>query len=161
MLDDNTLMQTHCLSAAHEDPTDCNCYQAGKETTELPCQGCFHCQRLHEQWARFEEDVGDVVPLVTRQITKQDSTVLPQQVGADHHCKLAATSDLPAVNIAQKDDPVLSILHSWKESGVLPTREEVTMESSSEEVLALLASNRTCQGVLHTASLPLGECRQR
>lgn len=29
---------------------------------------------------------------------------------------------------AQKNDPVLSILDGWTESGILPTREQVTME---------------------------------
>lgn len=90
----------------------------------------FHCQRLHEQWARVEE------ALVIRQITIQDSrnsTELQQQAEADHHTAavnwlqpLTCQQDLAS---AQKNDPVLSILHGWKESGVLPTREQVTMES--------------------------------
>ncbi|KAI3369919.1 hypothetical protein L3Q82_024431 [Scortum barcoo] len=71
-----------------EGPTNCDCYQAGKEATELPCQGCSHCQRLHDQWVRFEEDVDDVVPLAIRQITVRESENSPepqQQVEADHH----------------------------------------------------------------------------
>ena len=118
-----------------EGPTDCNCYQAGKEVTELPCQGCSHCQRLHEQWARFEEDVDDVVPLVIRQITVQEaenSTEWQQQAETDP--RTSTVNWLQPLNYqqlatAQKDDPVLSILHDWKESGILPTREQVTMES--------------------------------
>jgi len=46
----------------------CNCYQAGKDVSDLPCGGCQHCQRLHDRWERFEEDVEDVVPLAVRRI---------------------------------------------------------------------------------------------
>ena len=139
-----------------EGPMDCNCYQAGKEATEMPCQGCSHCQRLHEQWARFEEDVDDVVPLVIRQITTQDSgssTELQEQVGADHHTSTVnwlQPLNCQQLTSAQKDDPVLSILHNWKESGVLPTREQVTMESPAVRKYWLCWPQiELCQGVLH------------
>ncbi|KAL0158975.1 hypothetical protein M9458_047051, partial [Cirrhinus mrigala] len=46
----------------------CNCYQAGKSVSDLPCGGCKHCQKLHDHWERFEEDVDDVVPLAVRSI---------------------------------------------------------------------------------------------
>ncbi|KAI3359399.1 hypothetical protein L3Q82_002902 [Scortum barcoo] len=108
--------------------TDCDCYQAGKEATELPCQECSHCQRLHDQWIRFEEDVDDVVPLAIRQITIKESenSPEPQQVEADHHASTGTSAPLTCQQLssAQKEDPVLSILHRWKESGVLPTREQ-------------------------------------
>lgn len=45
---------------------ECDCYQVRKNLSDLPCQGCKHCQRLHEQWARFEDDVDDVVQLAVR-----------------------------------------------------------------------------------------------
>ena len=44
----------------------CDCYNAGIKVEELPCGGCRYCQRAHQQWARFEEDVDDVVPLAIK-----------------------------------------------------------------------------------------------
>jgi hypothetical protein len=51
------------LSRQLEDLGNCNCYQAGKKLETLPCGGCRICQRAHLQWARFEDDVDDVLPL--------------------------------------------------------------------------------------------------
>lgn len=45
----------------------CNCYEAGRDLDSLPCGGCRHCARLHEQWHRFEMDVDDVVPMALRE----------------------------------------------------------------------------------------------
>ena len=44
----------------------CDCNNAGIKVEELPCGGCRYCQREHQQWARFEEDVDDVVPLAIK-----------------------------------------------------------------------------------------------
>lgn len=129
-------MQMQTLSRCNkEDPADCDCYQAGKEVTELPCQGCSHYQRLHEQWARFEEDVDDVAPPVIRQIIvlgTGNSTEGWQQVEADLHTSTVNfLQPLSCQQLAevQKDDPVLSVLHGWKGSGILTTREQVTKEN--------------------------------
>lgn len=119
-----------------EGPTDCDCYQAGKEVTDLPCQGCSHCRRLHQQWAMFEGDVDDVVPLVIRQITVQEAenhTDCQQQAEGENEPHTPSVNWLQPLNCeqlsrAQNDDPVLSIVHDWKESGTLPTREQVAME---------------------------------
>ncbi|KAJ8354260.1 hypothetical protein SKAU_G00218270 [Synaphobranchus kaupii] len=56
-----------------ESHKECDCYQAGKDVTDLLCQGCKHCQRLHEQWEWFEDDVDDVVPLALRSIGHGDT----------------------------------------------------------------------------------------
>lgn len=45
----------------------CNCYDAWKDVSEVPCGGCKYCQRAHEQWSKFEEDIDDVVPLAVRE----------------------------------------------------------------------------------------------
>jgi len=34
----------------------------------LPCGGPSYCQRCHSQWARFEEDVDDVIPIAVRAV---------------------------------------------------------------------------------------------
>ncbi|XP_023205547.1 uncharacterized protein LOC106700194 [Xiphophorus maculatus] len=120
---------------ATEGSTNCDCYQAGKDVMELPCRGCSHCQRLHKQWARFEEDVDDVVPLVIRHVTGEEVGSSTQE---QHQAE--AETEIPQINwmqtlssqqlsAAQKEDTVLSILHSWKEAGSLPTKDEVAIES--------------------------------
>lgn len=57
---------------------ECDCNQAGKNLSDLPCQGCKYCQRLHEQWARFE---NDVVPLAMRSIQTSVNTSGPSPSG--------------------------------------------------------------------------------
>ena len=47
-------------------PMACDCYVAGQRVETLPCGGCDYCQRVHTQWARFEDEVDDVVPITVR-----------------------------------------------------------------------------------------------
>ena len=47
----------------------CNCYFAGCNVCDLPCGGCRYCTQIHNQCARFEDDVDDVIPLAVREIT--------------------------------------------------------------------------------------------
>ena len=56
------------LSRIPDSLQSCNCYEAGKDLSSLPCGGCPYCTRAHTQWDRFESDVDDVVPLAVRQI---------------------------------------------------------------------------------------------
>ena len=50
----------------------CDCYEAGVTLESLPCGGCNFCTCLHHQWARFEDDVDDVVPLAIHRISLED-----------------------------------------------------------------------------------------
>ena len=59
----------------------CDCYRAGTKVEDLPCGGCAYCRRVHRQWARFNDDVDDVVPLAVCNINVQDVG----QVRSDHH----------------------------------------------------------------------------
>ena len=62
----------HCnadpLSRVPDDTNYCNCYQAGVNPGDLPCQGCKYCTRAQRQWSRFEEEVDDVIPLAVCQV---------------------------------------------------------------------------------------------
>ena len=51
------------LSRIPDPEFSCDCYSAGRDLDSLPCGGCAFCRRAHEQWARFADDVDDVVPL--------------------------------------------------------------------------------------------------
>ena len=42
---------------------ECPYYQSGTSVLQLPCGGCSFCQRMHEQWERFETFVDGVMPL--------------------------------------------------------------------------------------------------
>ena len=54
---------------------ECDCYSAGQKLHDLPCGGCHYCTRAHKQWARFNDDVDDVIPLAVRSV----EVVLPDQ----------------------------------------------------------------------------------
>ena len=51
---------------------ECDCYNAGTRLEDLPCGGCHYCTKAHHEWARFCEDVDDVIPLAVRSITVVD-----------------------------------------------------------------------------------------
>ncbi|XP_038154197.1 uncharacterized protein LOC119791901 [Cyprinodon tularosa] len=116
----------------------CDCYEAGQDVASLPCHGCAHCQRLDQQWAKFTEDVDDVVPLAVRRLTtNEDEGNRTKEQPKDPVTEGTGT---PATNwlqpvtqeewaLEQRKDPVLSKLHQWIEKGELPTRDEVSLES--------------------------------
>lgn len=129
--------------------------------SDLPCQGCKYCQRIHEQWARFEDDVDDVVPLAVRCI-QSDSETTSDNIQSIEAGRLH--TPMPEVTVVnwlqsvgskelaslQKADPVLSTLHTWKASGTLPTNHQVLLESPAVRKFWLCWSQvRLRQGVLY------------
>ena len=54
------------LSRIRDPLKECDCYSAGSKVEESPCGGCKYCRRAHQQWARFNEDVDDIIPLSVR-----------------------------------------------------------------------------------------------
>ena len=56
------------LSRIREPLQEYDCYRASLSVEDLPCGGCAYCRRAHRKWARFNEDVDDVVPLAVRSI---------------------------------------------------------------------------------------------
>ena len=41
----------------------CDCYEDGRDLDSLPCQWCKYCQKMANDYERFETLVDDVVPL--------------------------------------------------------------------------------------------------
>lgn len=133
----------------------CNCYQAGKNVSDLPCGGCKHRRRLHDHWERFEEDVDDVVPLAVRSIqcTSEEHIIDNPSAGEENGAavELLETSRVNWLEaftkeeLAQKqrDDPDLSILHEWKKMEVLPKKGSCIEKPSSKKILAVLDTNST------------------
>ena len=70
------------LSRIRDPLQECDCYRSGLSVQDLPCGCCAYCRRAHRQWARFNEDVGDVVPLAVRTIGRDTmhSNSLPQGI---------------------------------------------------------------------------------
>lgn len=142
-----------------EIPNMCNCCQAGKNVSDLPCGGCQHCQRLHDHWERFEEDIDGVVPHAVRRIecetekhndinehndicTGEENRSVSELLGAPHVNWLETTTKEQLAQ-EQKADPNLSILHEWKNSGTIQYKGAGSLEkSSSKEILAVLAASR-------------------
>ncbi|KAI7811653.1 hypothetical protein IRJ41_008241 [Triplophysa rosa] len=126
---------------AAEAPNMCNCYQAGNSVANLPCGGCKHCQKLHDHWERFEEDVDDVVPLAVRSIEYATGEQVVENPGRGEEERAAAEllgtprmnwlEAFPKEKLAQEQraDTDLAILHEWKQAGVLPTKDDVALRS--------------------------------
>jgi hypothetical protein len=53
-----------------------DCYSAGAELEKLPCGGSRYCTRARNQWARFDADIDDVIPL-SKKVSV--TTVVPKQ----------------------------------------------------------------------------------
>jgi len=68
------LMRMPCQRPPDENVEICDCYHVGINLSDLLCKGCKYCQRIHKQWAKFEDDVDDVVPLAVRCIEPQSDT---------------------------------------------------------------------------------------
>ena len=111
-------------------PASCNCYDAGKTLEELPCGGCRHCRKIHEAWAKFEEDVDDVVPLATRALTVEDPQ--PQDSPSSDDAAGNAT-DLPyslqEYRRKQLEDPDISSVLTWIEDDLSPSSAELWLRS--------------------------------
>lgn len=143
---ENTIqMLMRCQDVMVRFPICVTVIRAGKNISDLPCGGCQHCQRLHDHWERFEEDVDDVMPLAVRRIehetekhddikkhndiyTGEENRSVSELLGAPHVNWLETTTKEQLAQ-EQKGDPDLSILHEWKKNGTLPTREQVALKS--------------------------------
>ncbi|XP_057190663.1 uncharacterized protein LOC130554808 [Triplophysa rosa] len=130
------------LSRKTLDEESCDCYQAGKELDSLPCKGCRFCQKLHHQWARFEEDVDNVIPLAVRCThslncendgsctnTTSDGNEVDDDNNPCPSVNWLQPLSLESLREEQLADPDLSILHKWMSDSSLPAKEEVMMQS--------------------------------
>ena len=114
------------LSRRPDDVKYCDCYEAGVTLESLPCGGCKFCTCLHNQWARFEDDVDDVVPLAIRRVTLEDEDVDWDNIlSTDFPSSEESTAWLPRytpeeLRQAQLNDPGLAKLIDWLESGKSP-----------------------------------------
>ena len=123
-------------SAAEGD--GCDEYRAGVPVESLPCGGCKYCAKRHEEWAHFQENVGDVVPPVTgggacrkvttrsqaREASKTGNQPSPTSRDGDVRTSWIPGYTKAELAEAQKCDPVLGLVHGWVSAKERPSRNE-------------------------------------
>lgn len=123
------------LSRIPDPLEECDCYRAGQNVRDLPCGGCHYCSRAHKQWARFSEDVDDVVPLAVRSVdtvcTDHASSVCP---AVSNWVESLSSMELRR---AQTDDQNISIVLNWLEHSYEPTTRELQLSSPETRALWL------------------------
>ena len=80
---------------------------------DLLCGGCHYCTRAHKQWARFTDDVDDVVPLAIRSV----EAGMPDQAMPQHRVVSNWVENLSSIELrrAQTHDPSIGIVMNWLE----------------------------------------------
>jgi transposase InsO family protein len=121
----------------------CDCYEAGKSLASLPCGGCNFCNRCHQQWVRFEEDVDYVTPIAVRRIETEPEPPDTAEV-------TEITKYTPAqMRELQLKDPDLAPVMAWLETRE-PTQQELFSESPATKHLWNLKDQlRLNSGVLY------------
>ena len=107
------------LSRIKDPLKECDCYRAGSKVEDLPCGGCSYCRRAHRQWARFNEDVDDVVPLSVRSVDLRK----PEQ---SNHASSPSSNWVESLSSfqlrqAQLDDENIGVIIHWLEHSYVPT----------------------------------------
>ena len=148
------------LSRIRDPLQECDCYREGISVEDLPCGGCAYCRRAHRQWARFNEDVDDVVPLAVRSIDLDTvhSNSLPQGIqgasnsrGASNSQGASKSQDVPnlprtnwadslsslQLSEAQRNDPNIGIVMHWIEHKYEPTTRELQLSGPETRALWL------------------------
>jgi transposase InsO family protein len=127
------------LSRIPDDIPSCDCYRAGLSLENLPCGGCPYCSRAQKQWARFEEDVDNVVPLASvRVVTPAAASASIDSSSVPKSCNWASNLIPNDRGAIQDADPDLATVKNWLASGETPT--SAMLAASSPTVKTLWAS---------------------
>ncbi|MCG8047953.1 MAG: RNase H-like domain-containing protein, partial [Candidatus Thiodiazotropha endolucinida] len=104
---------------------ECDCYRAGQNVSDLPCGGCHYCRRAHKQWARFNEDVDDVVPLAVRSV----EALMPDQTLTESQAVSSWMEGLSSYELrnTQTADPNIGLVINWLEHSYEPTTRELQL----------------------------------
>ena len=137
------------LSRIPDRLSQCDCYRAGVDVELLPCGGCSYCTRAHQQWARFEEDVDDVVPLARRspeEFRDENASRIrvigisePDVMDGDPVIQNEACNWLEGYSVqeSQRSDQDLLPIIQWLEQDLSPTTPEVYLHSPTTKALWL------------------------
>ena len=132
------------LSRLPDDILRCNC-RAGSEVASLPCGGCKYCSRACQQWARFEDDVNDVVSLAVV-LPKATSEYAPRisKCKKDHDSNWASIIIPNKRGEEQKKDPDLKVIYGRIQEKKVPTTKEL---ASLSPTIKALWTNRSLPNV--------------
>ena len=114
-----------------------------KQVNIYTCGGCKYCERAHNQWSRFEEEVDDVVPLAITQLLKSNTIPSVRQVtvqDADQDSQndpwiLGYSKE--ELKKRQFDDPDLKPIINWFQLNdpEVPTSGDLMLQSASTKSL--------------------------
>ena len=96
----------------------CSNYKAGVDLSSLPCKGCAYCSRAQREWARFEEDVDNVVPLSIRSLLANPEMTY-----------WGPGFTKSQLRQAQLEDDDLRQIIAWKEDSVTPSESFLALSS--------------------------------
>ena len=136
------------LSRLKDPFVECDCYTAGQNVSDLPCGGCNYCLRAHRQWARFNDDVDDIVPLAVRsiEVEAQDTDSSSAQTVSNW---MEGVSRLELME-AQTQDPNIGLVMNWLEHSYEPTTRELQLTGPETRSLRLTRDQlKLQQGILY------------
>ena len=169
----NKHINADSLSRIPASSPTCNHYTSRGRLADLPCGGCTYCSKLHEQWARFEEEVdfvspylaeacttetgkGTVTNLSTRRISCE--TGPSQNDTKPNYLEPFTPKELREMQLA---DPEILPVITWLEQGE-PTKEELFSHGFTTKWLWRHRSHLAMvNGVLHYKWVEPGAQRHR
>ena len=115
-------------------PEGCEGYLAGTDVHQLPCGGCKFCRRVTEKWAKFKEDVDDVLPsavvdpsrLFQAAVNQLKAVDIPQDVAPNWY----PTYSMDDICKWQQDDPDLTQIWFWIHDDIEPSEGDIAISSS-------------------------------
>ena len=123
------------LSRIRDPLKKCDCYTAGCKLENLPCGGCPYCRRAHRQWARFDEDVDDVVPLCVCWV----DLGVPEQTSHESDQSSNWVESLSSLQLrqAQTNNENIGIIMHWLEHSYEPSTRQLQLSSPDTRALWL------------------------
>ena len=128
------------LSRAYYGEDVCNNYKQGVKLSQLPCGGCTSCSRKHNSWAKFEDEINDIIPLsrggevlqsmkntvsclrmTTRGNKSNEHSPSNNTVYQDTWFQRYSPSELEKF---QREDSDLGLLHIWYDIKKIPDRDK-------------------------------------
>ena len=115
----------------------CPNYKANVQLTDLPCfqngQVCKYCQKIQDQWSRFENDIDYVVPLTVRVTEVENSSENSDAIKAngpeylsEHWFPKYKSDELMQY---QESDTDLGKVIQWLKEKIVPTQAELALSS--------------------------------
>ena len=106
---------------------DCDCYRAGSKFEELPCGGCKYCRRANQQWACFNEDVTDIIPLSVRSVDLSQSDQSRPEMEPHPAPNWVESLSSFQLRQAQLNDKDIGIITHWLEHSYEPSTRELQL----------------------------------